>query len=293
MRAALLGLCLCLLACDGMTLFRRGDPPIGSGPILARVDGHGMTTSDLRERVLKMEPRFDTLEEKERRSTIDQVLRLEVLYRAAEKRGLLEDPEVRETLRRVLVQRLLQNELDSVVKPADVTDEELRAHYDAHRSDYNQPARARFLWFVGDKKEQAQEAAELLAQKNITTLKGVSGNQASSLGFDDASFMTEQELTERLGEPAAVLWKAPELGGPTEVVETEVGWVVAKLTGRKNDVSRPFEQVRDTIRQRLFRERRTAAFEDLVRKHRESLGVWVDSDIAQRLVAPPTKESSP
>lgn len=277
--AAAVGL-LALSGCDRLSLFRSRGVPHGSGPIVAKVDGYGITQSDFIDRAKRLEPRFLELNERERRLVIDQVLRFEVLFRAAERRGLQQDADVQDAWRRLMVQRLLQDELDARVKIDDVKEEEVRAHYEAHRSDYFQPGRARLLWFVAKEREAAERVHELLQKdRKVTSLLNQEGNQAAALNLDEASFYTEEELVGRFGPAGTTLFDSAELGSPTAVVESDLGFVVGKLTGKKSAVSRPFEQVRDTIRQRLHRERRTGEFDALVKRYREDLSVWLDSEI--------------
>jgi peptidyl-prolyl cis-trans isomerase C len=59
-------------------------------------------------------------------------------------------------------------------------------------------------------------------------------------------------------------------------VETPKGFYIVKLTGQQEELNRPFEQVKNQIANRLFRERKSKEFDEWQKKLRADAGVTVD-----------------
>lgn len=74
-----------------------------------------------------------------RREFVESLVHTALLAREARRRGLDRQPEVAASVRRILSQRLQQVAVLEAISPASVTDEEVRAYYEAHRTEYQQP----------------------------------------------------------------------------------------------------------------------------------------------------------
>ena len=70
---------------------------------------------------------------------MEGLLRFELLVKEALSRDLQDDPDVVETAKKVMVQKLIQKELEA--RSAPPTDAELAAYYESHKSDYVRPER--------------------------------------------------------------------------------------------------------------------------------------------------------
>src|SRR5438477_12651167 len=89
------------------------------GTKVATFGDDAVTAEELKQRFAEMSPyaraKYQTLESK--REYVDGVARFEMLVREAQKQGLYNDPEVVETAKRVMVDRLLRKELDEKPTP--------------------------------------------------------------------------------------------------------------------------------------------------------------------------------
>src|SRR5690349_9594530 len=114
--------------------FSHRGPP---GAALARFGGDAISAEELRQRFLEMSPyaraRYQTVEQK--REYLEGLVRFELLSQEALRRGMASDPEVVESTKKVMVQRLLNAELEKAAQ-AEVTGAQLQAEYDQHRTDY-------------------------------------------------------------------------------------------------------------------------------------------------------------
>lgn len=253
-----------------------------SGEPLAKIDDVTITVDDFSDRINKQTPyvraRYTSLERK--KEFLDNLIRFEVLAKEAERRGLSDDPEVVRTTKQVMIQKLLKEEFDKV-KLDDVTDAECKKYYDAHPEEFAKPEEVRgSLILVKDQKT----AAKVLADPRI---KGVDNQGYRNLVTE---FSTDAATKERGGDlryfdantkevPKALVdatFKLQNVGDVSPVIEAQGGYAIIKLTGRRKALNRTFDEVKQQIRNRLYRDKRQESMETFVKSLREKAKINVD-----------------
>jgi peptidyl-prolyl cis-trans isomerase C len=159
-RLAFIGLALLAVsACS------RGSSSKKSGTVLAKGDGFSVTSDDFKAKLDEQSPfmraRYNTLERK--KEFLDNLVRFEVLSREAEKSGLRDDPEVQQTLRKIMVQKLVQKRF-SDPGSASVPDADVQKYYDDHSAEFHRPKRVRASVIVLQAKAGTPERAKKLAE---------------------------------------------------------------------------------------------------------------------------------
>ena len=302
-----------LLACggQGQTATGGANAPVAQkkqGEVVATVGGDVITVDEFKARMDEQSPfiraRYNSVERK--KEFLDNMVRFEVLAQEAQRRGLDQDPDVVATMKKVMVQKLMRAEFDESQAAQEIPESELRAFYDANIADYVKPERVRVSHvFLASAKGDASrakvkaEASRLLAEIRAKesgpvktafaeSAKTRSDDSASKLAGGDLLFKTRDELVQAWGEPLAdAVFGIKTIGEIGTLVETDKGFHLVKLTGRQNSLDRPFESVKSQIQNRLFREKRTKAFEDFVAKLKDQANVQVKDDVLARIdVAP-------
>lgn len=305
-----------LLACGGQGApggNARSAAPAPQGNVLAMVGDKPITDVDFELRMDEQSPfiraRYNTMERK--REFLDDMVRFELLAQEAERLGLQNDPDVQETLRKVIVQKLVRQQFDEGPDIAEIPEEDLRAFYDENISDYVKPERIRLshIFIAAEAKDAAarrkaaNEARTLLRQvraREAGTVKTAFAETARERSEDAATrttggdllFKTKDELAETWGQAFADAAFGLETIGEiaTQVVETDRGYHLIKLTGRQAALDRSFESVKNQIKNRLTREKRTRDFDAFVASLREKTGVRVDEEALARVQVAPQKE---
>ncbi|HTP51648.1 MAG TPA: peptidyl-prolyl cis-trans isomerase [Anaeromyxobacteraceae bacterium] len=268
----------------------------GSGPAVAQGDGITVTADEFKARLEEQSPfvrqRYSTLDRK--KEFLENLVRVELLSKEAEKEGLANDPDVQNTLRKAMVQKLVQRKFSEGDPTKDVSDAEAQKFYDEHKDEFQKPARLRL---TGDfiaatdknraaKSSQAKKAYNQLkagekknpagAQVALQTLaKDSSDDAASKAAGGDLGFKTKDEYAKQFGAPfadAAFKLKPDD----TVILETPQGFWIVRVTGRQDEINRPFEQMKVQIQNRLFREKRTKEFDEFVKKLRDDAHVTVN-----------------
>jgi len=270
-------------------------PKEEQGPFVAQGKGVAVSVKEFRATLAEQPPtmraRFATLDH--RKELLENLIRFDLLASEAESRKLLDDPEVRDGVRRLLVQRLVKKTLDesAAVK---VTQAEARAYYEGHLDEFVRPERLRLahVFFRGPAGSTERARAQAAGERAVARLRreGVQGplafaNLARDVSEDpgtkasggDLGYATLDELAAQWSKEfsaAAAALKEP--GQATGLVAAPQGFHLVKLVGRQPAVSRSFEEVEAHLVERLGRERRSKDFEQLVEGLRARAGVTID-----------------
>jgi peptidyl-prolyl cis-trans isomerase C len=282
------GLCA-LSACGGPKDAKK------SGPVVAKGNGITITAGEFKARLDEQSPfirsRYTTLERK--KEFLDNLVRFEVLAREAEKQGLANDPDVQMTLKKIMVQRLVQKNFQDQDGAKDVPEVELTKYYDEHKGEYFRPKRVRLSAIVlnapansPDRAKKAKLAKEALAKIKADEKKNplafaqavtqYSDDPTSKAVGGDLQFKSQDELTTAYGKPVADAAFALKVGDTSGVVESPNGFYVLKVTGQQEELNRTFEQVKPQIANKLYREKKTKEFDEWLKRLKDEAKVTVD-----------------
>ncbi len=283
--------------------------PKKSGPAVASGKDITITADEFKARLDEQSPfiraRYNTLERK--KEFLDNLVRFEVLAEEAKRQKLDQDPEVQLTLRKIMVQKLVQKSFQDPAAAKELPEADLRKYYDEHKDEFVRARKARLSAMVlnapagsPDRAKKVAVARKALAKvkaeekKNPLVFQQAVGEfteDAASKGVSgDLGFKSADELEKSFGKElasAAFTLKAGEVSG---VIEGTQGVYLIRVAGLQEELSRSFDQVKAQIGQKLSRERRTKEFDDLVKKLREEAKVVIDEKALEAVVvsAPPS-----
>lgn len=239
---------------------------------LAKVDGVTISVKQLQDSINRQSPyiraRYQSKEQK--RVFLDNLIRFEVLAEEAERRGLDKDPEVVQTMKSAMITKLLKDELERGIKPEDVAEADMRAHFDAHQEEFNKPEEVRVSAVIVKKKSQADEVAKMARSDDGKSNKAFrdlvskfsTDEQTKLRGGDLRYFAREStEVPKAVIEAAFGLEKTGDVAGP---IAADGTFYVIKQTGRRKAVVKTYEQVKRQIQNDLYKDRREAAQKQFV-----------------------------
>ncbi len=187
-----------------------------------------------------------------------------------QKDGQTADGLAEEIRERVLCEKYVAKEAGALAQP---TAAELRAFYEAHRAEYEQPEMVHALQIVVSSAENAKSlldqlrqgaSFEELAKKNSESPDGKRGGDLGFFArgtmpkvFDDACFTLK-------------------VGVPSGVVPSPYGFHLFKLVEKRPARRRPFDEVKAAIERRLVTEKRAAQERALLEALRKSAKVQVN-----------------
>lgn len=282
-----IGLTVAVAACSP------GKGPSKSGPSVATGNGITITAAEFKARLDEQSPfiraRYSTLERK--KEFLDNLIRFEVLAREAEKQGLANDPDVQMTLKKIMVQKLVQKNFQEGA--TDVPEADLQRYYDEHREEYLRPKRVRVAAVVFKAPAGSPERAKklALAQKALAKLKAeekknplvfaqivteFSEDPATKPVSGDLQFKSQEELASAHSKEVADSAFSLKPGEVSGVVQAPQGLYILKYTGEQPELNRDFAQVKAQIQNRLQRERKTKEFDEWLKKLREQAKITID-----------------
>jgi peptidyl-prolyl cis-trans isomerase C len=270
--------------------------PKGSGTprvVLAQVDDITITDADLKELLARYasQPfvlaRYSSIEKK--KELLDSLVRYDVLAIEARKRGYERDPEVQRVAKDKMVKLFTQQEIFEKVKPADVPDADVEKYYKEHASEYVRPETVRASQILV--KERAK-AVKILAEvkalqrsdmKAFRDLVAKYSDDADSRprGGDLTQF--DRASTQHPPSVVAAAFALKEVGEVSELVATDKGFAVLKLTDKRPALSRSLEEARPEIQRRLLDELRAKRKKDYVEEARKTIKVEIFEDQLAKL----------
>jgi peptidyl-prolyl cis-trans isomerase C len=284
------------------------------GTPVATFNGGAITAEDLTKQLAGLPPmvrmRFQGAAQK--KDYVEGLARVELLSREAVRRGLQNDPDIVETVKKVLAQKALQQELEqNAPQPSEA---EMQAYYDSHQAEFARPELVQLqdLFLAaeahGDDQRRAQkkvladklhaQAAKLKAddEKGFGDLvRANSEDVLTKTTGGDLHPVPLADLQARYGAAVADASKALQTtGAVSPVIVTDKGFHILRLKGRTPARTQAFAEVKAQIRNRLFTERRTAASEALLARLKTEANYKLDeAALAQVNVPPPTPPAAP
>jgi peptidyl-prolyl cis-trans isomerase C len=283
----------------------------GSGPAVAKGDGFTITADDFKARLEEQSPfvraRYNTLEKK--KEFLDNLIRFEVLAREAEKQGLRNDPDVQQTIRKIMVQKLVQKSFNDPAAAAAVPDADVQKFYEEHGGEYHRPRRVRAAMIAFPAAQGSPERAKKLvvARKALAAVQAAekdrkdpgafaklvaeySEDAATKASGGDLGLKTAEDLEKAYSKDLAQAVMGLKQGEASGLVETAQGLYILRATMVQEETNRTLEQAKPQIVARLSREKKAKEFDEWLKKLRDSAKVQVDDKALEAIpvsLAPP------
>ncbi len=266
-----------------------------TGPAVATGKDIKITADEFKARLDEQSPfiraRYSTLERK--KEFLDNLIRFEVLAKEAERQGLDKDPDVQLTLRKIMVQKLVQKSFQDPSAAKELSEAELQKYYDEHKDEFNRPRKARLAAIIFNAPAGSPDRAKKLAAAHKAQAKVKAEEKKNPLAFQqavaefsedpaskglsgDLGFKSAEELEKSFGKEVAQAAFSLKPGETSGVIEGAQGVYVIRVAGVQEELSRSLDQVKAQISQKLIRDRRTKEFDDLVKRLRDEQKVTVD-----------------
>jgi peptidyl-prolyl cis-trans isomerase C len=219
---------------------------------------------------------------------LDELVKRELLYKEALKKGLDKDSEYLKKLedfRKItLVGLLLQKEIETKVK---VSDQDVKAYYEKNKEKFAPVAQIRASHILVKTEEEAKKILERLKKgEDFTQLaKKYSIDTVSAKNGGDLGFFSRGQMAPEF-EAAASKLKPGEISDP---IKTQFGYHIIKVTDKKMGQVVEFEKVKNLISQNLVAEKQKEAFDSYVEGLKKSYKVEINKEALSKL-APPEEQ---
>ncbi|MBU5635389.1 peptidylprolyl isomerase [Geomonas sp. Red69] len=204
----------------------------------------------------------------------------EALEKALATQGLTVEQykvQLKEQLERM---RLMSQEVRSKIQ---VGEREMHEYYEAHRADYggSETFHARHIFFKLDPKGSAEDAAktrkladEVLAKARggedfVELAKKYSQDPAAAKDGGDLGTFKRSDMLAEIGNTVAAM----KPGEVSSLVESPAGLHIIKLEQKSQEKGRPFEEVKDSIEEQLYKKKSDERFNQWVKDLRSAASI--------------------
>ncbi len=205
-----------------------------------------------------------------REQCLQQFIALRLFAKEGETLKLDESDEFKYMIANAKRDILAQLVMNEMMKQIVVTEEELKAYYEANKSQFQKGETVRAKHILVDEEEKCKEilsaiengetAFETAAQEHSNCPSGSKGGDLGAFGkgqmvkeFEDAAFTAE-------------------IGAIVGPVKTQFGYHLIKVEEKKEAEETPFEEVKTTIQRTLLQKKQNEAYAAKVKELRKKYG---------------------
>jgi peptidyl-prolyl cis-trans isomerase C len=255
--------------------------------IVAKIGDKNISLSDFNKILGYFDPDKQKLIESNtqlKEALLNQIIQTMVVSDFAKKEGYDKKPEVKDLLD-FFKDNFLANEYlkKEVAGKATISEDELKAYYDKNPDEFKTPemVRARHILIMVDKsateedKKKAKQKAEDILKKALAgddfakLASEFSDDTSSKSRGGDLGFFPRGMMVKSF-EDAAFSLKPGEISG---IVESQFGYHIIKLEEKKEPGIESFENVKDTIKQKLLQTQMKTKIKEFIDNKIKEAGV--------------------
>jgi peptidyl-prolyl cis-trans isomerase C len=275
---------------DGLT-------PEQASKVVAKVGEKTITVGDVTRHINRLHPyiRRRWAAPEKRKEFLEKLIRVEILSQEAERLGLADDPEVQRTVKQVMIRLMIKEDLEQEIFPEKIDEEVLEEKYREDIAKYHRSAQVRLSQIVlktrsvaekllGDLQKKAKDARYFRRKARELSIDEKSGERGGDVGYvSDPTARRDDEPD----IPAVVIEAALELKRngeiAKEVVKSDKGFHIVKLTNKRPEMKRSFESVKRMIESRLLREKRGEAMDNFIEDLRKKAKIEIFEENLEKL----------
>jgi peptidyl-prolyl cis-trans isomerase C len=290
-------------------------PPTAEPAPLARVGDVAITEEDFAFEVRRRQETGRPLGDSQ--TILKELIERQAMLQKAERSEIMQDPAIRRELENKQLGQWLDRSLQVERDAVRVTDDDLRAHYDAHPEAFTHPEMSRLAMLYRQvslrdpeetkaalRAELEQGRAAFLADPAAATQNGQMpgfGAVAAQFSEDPGSRYRGGDLgwlEESSGEhrqPAAVIETGLALapGAVSEVISAADGLYVVMKSDRRPARVAPFDEVAPALRRQLIRLKQEEVERRFMSNLMAEAKIEINPDKAARLALPPAVVPAP
>jgi peptidyl-prolyl cis-trans isomerase C len=249
------------------------------GKVLAEVNGGSITTGDFG-RELKNLPEYlkamaDTPQG--RKEMLDTMVIRELILQQAAKDGLDKGPEIEEKLqdlkKRLIVESFLKKKVEVESK---VSDEDMKKFYEQNKDKFKSGEQIKASHILVKTEKEARDIlAQLKAGGKFEELAKKSSVDSSSAKGGDLGWFGKGSMVPAF-EKAALALKEGQI---SDVVKSDFGFHIIKLTGKRPAGIRPFEEVKEQIKGAIMPTKQQEVFQKIKDELKKTAKITIKEDV--------------
>jgi len=265
-----------LVGCQGGTAKPEGKK---EGKVLADVNSGSITTGDF-ERELKNLPEYlKAMAEtpQGRKEMLDTMIIRELILQQAAKDGLDKGAEIEDKLqdlkKRLIVESFLKKKVEVESK---VSDEDMKKFYEQNKDKFKSGEQIKASHILVKTEKEAKDIqAKLKAGGNFEELAKKNSVDSSSAKGGDLGWFGKGNMVPAF-EKAALALKEGQI---SDIVKSDFGYHIIKLTGKRPAGIRPFEEVKEQIKGALMPTKQQEVFQKIKDELKKTAKITIKEDV--------------
>lgn len=207
---------------------------------------------------------------------LDQMISEILLIQEAKNKGLEEDKDVLEQIKKIteqiLVQTLIEREILDKVK---VSDEDAAKYYEENKDNFIVKEQVHLFNILVETEEEAQDILEQLkAGGDFSEIAKEKSTGPSAAQGGDLGYLTKGTIVTEIEDVVFTL----EVGEISDVIKIEFGFHILKVLNKKPEIIKPIEEVKEDIIQILLPIKQKEAFENLLEELKSKVEIQINEE---------------
>ncbi|MDP3789613.1 MAG: peptidylprolyl isomerase [Candidatus Omnitrophota bacterium] len=245
--------------------------------ILAKVNGEVITVRDFNGRIDKLPKQYQDIVKSQKKNYLDDLIMEKLLYKKALTENVDKDKDtqdiIAEATKKIIIARLVEKEVEKKVR---VSDEEVKKYYDEHSEEFMMPERWRASHILVDTADEANAIKQNLAQgASFEEIAKEKSKDPTATSGGDIGYFSKGQLVPEFEEECFRL-KTGEVGN---VVKTQFGYHIIKLTDKKNPEVQPFDSVKDMVKRELERSKKKDLLDKMMSDAKGSAKIVINEKV--------------
>lgn len=249
------------------------------GQVIAEVNSGTITTGDF-DRELKNLPEYlKAMAEtpQGRKEMLDTMVIRELILQQAAKDGLDKGAEIEEKLqdlkKRLIVESFLKKKVEA---ESNVSDEDMKKFYEQNKEKFKSGDQIKASHILVKTEKEAKDIqAQLKGGGNFEELAKKSSVDSSSAKGGDLGWFGKGSMVPAF-EKAALALKEGQI---SDVVKTDFGFHIIKLTGKRAAGIRPFEEVKEQIKGAIMPTKQQEIFQKIKEELKKTAKITIKEDV--------------
>jgi len=235
-----------------------------SSGVVAKVGNKVITLDEFNSKFSSLPQAYQDSLKDNKEVLLDDIITEEILYEEALKKKIDKDKEIKvvleEAKKRIVVARLIQDEIEEKVA---IEDAVLLEHYNANKDQFMSPEQYRASHILVATLEEAVKIKDQLEKggSDFSELaEEYSLDVATKKRGGDVNYFSVGQMVPEFEDACVTL----NVGETSDVVKTQFGYHIIKLTDKKPSGLLEFDSVKEQIRNQLSNSVKRKAFDKLI-----------------------------
>jgi len=245
--------------------------------VLAKIDNETITQAEFQAKLDRLPAYYRALAKEQKGKFLDELVNEKLFLKEAYRKGVDKNKEVKELVaearNKIIIAKFIEEELSSAAK---VSDKDVEEYYNAHKKEFISLPRFRASHILVSTQQEAKEVLERLKQPGAdfsSIAKEVSIDPSKSNG-GDLGYFTEGQMIPDFESACFKL----EVGQTSDIVKTQFGYHIIKLTDKKPASTKTLSEVSDQIKRKILDSKKMEKLQDVIKDIRARANIKINQD---------------